>query len=408
MSRSLFVPGALPLCALMFAGACGGDGMPAVLDTSPHSYDADDPNIAYSGRIDFGNPKQPKFSLGETSETIRFMGTGASVLVKDEYRYGKFHSYYDAVVDEQLAMKIDVGTDASMFTHEVASNLPYREHTLTVVRRTEANIGIGYFAGFEIAGTILPPPAAPAHKLEFIGDSITAAAGVDATNGSADCASDEGYAIGFMDADKSYGAVAARMLDAEPHIFGVGGIGLIRNYNMDASKGDVRPMPAVYDLRLPQLADTSAANTWDTTKWVPDAVVIALGTNDFSPGSDPPMTSPGVPTNARPIMQVSDFVAAYVAFIDTLRGFYPSAHVFVVSSPMLGDGWPASFYTSATDQKNALTMVVSHYGSAGDFTVHKFFVTPQSGTGCGTHPDADQQAATGAELAAFIKTTMGW
>jgi hypothetical protein len=177
---------------------------------------------------------------------------------------------------------------------------------------------------------------------------------------------------------------------------------------MDPSKGDVRPMPVVYDLRLPQLADTSAANTWDTSKWMPDAVVVALGTNDFSPGSDPPMTAPGVPADARPIMQVSDFVAAYVTFVDTLRGYYPNAHVFVISSPMLGDGWPASFYTSATDQKTSLTMVESHYAAAGDAKVHKFFVTAQSGTGCGTHPNADQQAATGTELAAFIKTTMGW
>lgn len=33
----------------------------ATIDTSPYIYDADDPNILYSGRIDFSDPKQPKF-----------------------------------------------------------------------------------------------------------------------------------------------------------------------------------------------------------------------------------------------------------------------------------------------------------------------------------------------------------
>src|SRR6185503_14540371 len=226
-------------------------------------------------------------------------------------------------------------------------------------------------------------------------------------NGSAECMTDEGYAVGFMDADKAYGPVAARMLNAEYQTLGVGGIGLVRNYTSDPNNllGQ-RPMPQVYNLLLPE--EPAANNVWDTAKYVPDAVVIALGTNDFSPGDNPPMTMPGVPAEARPIMKVSDFVAAYIAFMDTLRGYYPNAHFFIMSSTMLGDGWPASFYTSQTDQKTALTMVESHYVTAGDSKVHKFFVTPQSGQGCGTHPNVSQQAATGTELATFIKTTMNW
>jgi hypothetical protein len=120
------------------------------------------------------------------------------------------------------------------------------------------------------------------------------------------------------------------------------------------------------------------------------------------------MTAAGVPADARPIMKVADFVPAYIAFVDTLRGFYPNAHIFIISSPMLGDGWPSSLYTSATDQKTSLTMVESHYATAGDAKVHKFFVGPVSGTGCGTHPNVEQQAYNGQMLADFVKTTMQW
>jgi hypothetical protein len=129
-------------------------------------------------------------------------------------------------------------------------------------------------------------------------------------------------------------------------------------------------------------------------------VVVALGTNDFSPGNsaEPP----------RPKMVVADWAAADIAFLDTLRGYYPNAHIFAISSPMLGDGWPDATYTSWTDQRNALTMVEDHYTAMGVNTVHKFFVSKQAGTGCGTHPNAEQQMSTGVELAAFIKTTLGW
>jgi hypothetical protein len=385
----------------MMTGAGGSGGTGGGSDTSPHPYDADNPNIQYTGRIDATNPKQPKFSLGGTSLTARFMGTGASVLIKDEYRYGKFRNYYDARIDDMTPVKLTINpTDPSMITYPVATGLPYGEHTLTVVKRTEPNIGFGFFAGLVFEGTILPPAARPVHKLEFIGDSITAGAGIDAVNGSADCASDEGYAIGFMDADKAYGPVAARALDAEYHTVGAGGIGLVRNYTTDPSKGDPRPMPQVFGLRFPQMMDTSAANTWNPASWLPDAVVVALGTNDFSPGN------PDEP--ARPKMVVADWVAADVAFVETLRADYPSAHVFVISSPMLGDGWPLATDTSWTDQRTALGLVEDHYTAMGMNTVHKFFVTKQSGTGCGTHPNVQQQAATGTELAAFIKTTMQW
>ena len=405
MSRWLSILACLACAATLSAGC--GDGMTMVPpDTTPHVYDADDPNILCTGRIDFTNAKQPKFSVAGTSATVRFMGTGAWVRIKDEYRYGKFANFYDARVDDAPAVKIEMTGDPTAFEYEIATDLPYGAHTLTVVKRTEPNVGIGYFAGFTFAGTILPPPARPAHKLEFIGDSITAGAGVDAANGSADCMANDNYGLPAMDADKAYGADAARALDAEYHVVGVGGIGLIRNYTSNPAN-DLRPMPEVYDLLFPE-QPSGANNVWDTTAFVPDAVVVALGTNDFSPGDNPGLTDVGVPADARPIMQVSDFVTAYVAFVDTLRSTYPNAHVFVISSPMLGDGWPSALYMSATDQKTALTMVESHYAAAGDDKVHKFFVDRVSGTGCGTHPNAEQQADNGQMLADFVKTTMQW
>src|SRR4029077_156455 len=225
-------------------GGTGGTGGP---DTTPHAYDGDDPNILYTGRIDTANPKQPKFSVAGTSAAARFMGTGVSVRIKDEYRYGKFANFYDARIDDQPALKIAMSGDASVFEYQVATDLAYGAHTITIVKRPAPTFGIGSFAGFTFSGTILPPAARPTHKLEFIGDSITAGAGVDAVNNSADCMANEGYGLPAMAADKAYGPDAARILDAEYNVLGVGGIGLIRNYTSNPAN-DMRPMPQVYDL----------------------------------------------------------------------------------------------------------------------------------------------------------------
>ena len=135
--------------------------------------------------------------------------------------------------------KVRPNDDVSMIKYEIATNLPYGEHEITIVKRTEPNVGMGFFAGFEIAGEILPPPDRPAHKLLFFGDSITAGSGSEVPDGDPGCTADE-WGQPFENADMAYGPVAARMLDADYHVLGVSGIGLVRNYSSN-SANDLRP-----------------------------------------------------------------------------------------------------------------------------------------------------------------------
>jgi hypothetical protein len=388
-------------------GATGTGG--GTTDTSLHMYAATDPNLLYAGRISYANAQQPKFSLAATTITARFVGTGVSVLIKDEYRYGTFQNYYDVSLDGGPAMKVTLTGDASMYEYPIASNLDNAHHTIVVAKRTEPNVGAGFFVGLNVAGEIEPPPDRPSRRIEFIGDSITSGAGVEASNqNDPACMADSGYALALMDANEAYNADTARDLGAEAHILGVSGIGLTRNYTSNPAN-DLRPMPQVYDLLFPELTDTSAANTWDTTTWVPDAVVVALGTNDFSPGDNPPLTAAGTPADARPLMDVPTFVAAYVTFVDKLRAFYPNAHIFAMGSPMLVDNWPTQgLYKSRTDLENAIAMVESHYAAAGDLKVHKVSIAKVPGTGCGTHPGVAESKTIAAQLEAAIKSALGW
>ena len=353
-----------------------------------HSYEADDPNIQYMGRMDWSDLKAPRFAASAAQLRIKFSGTGASVRILDENRYGTNKNYFEVLLDDEPAVKLTaLKTQTS---YEIAKDLPNGEHTLTIAKRTEPAVGYSSLLGLTIQGELLEPEPPAERRLEIIGDSISCGSGNEAADGSAEC-SEDGWGQPYHNGYLAYGPVMARALDAQYHVTAVSGIGLIRNYS---SKYDARPMPEVYDLMYPQ---EMTSPVWDTSQFIPDAVIVTLGTNDFSPGD-----------SQREKMTVETYTAAYVDFVTTLRGYYPDAHIFGVSSPMLGDGWPEPTDTSATDLKSAIAAMVEHFNSAGDDKVHQFNVTKLIGTGCGTHPSAEQDASMAAELGDFVKTTLGW
>jgi lysophospholipase L1-like esterase len=357
-------------------------------DTTPRIYAPDDANILYTGRIDFSNAKEPKFSAPGVYIRARFRGTGVAVLLEDEYKWGTNRNYFDALIDDGAVLKI--APKEGITRSAVASGLPNTEHELTIVKRTEASIGYSKFLGFEVAGEILPPPARPARRMEFIGDSITAGAGIEAANNSAECQAD-GWGQPYNNARLAYGPVLARSLHAEYHVSAVSGIGLVRNYS---SQYDARPMPEVYDLTF---FEQTGSPKWDPELFVMDALVLALGTNDFSPGD-----------SKRDPMDVDAFAAKYVEFIRRLRADCPQVEIFVVSSPMLGDHWPGPANTFATDQKTAISKTVDVLNAEGDPKIHKYFSTPVVGIGCGTHPSIEQQAMMASQLRSAIAPVMGW
>lgn len=358
---------------------------PPDVDTMLNTYDATDERISVVARSE-ATSNGPRFSSAGGYMTVHFQGTTISVSFVDQ---SNGRASYDAWLDGEPVAKVVPVT--AMRKYPVASGLTAGEHTLVFSKRTEASIGSVTLLSVEIAGTLLTAPK-PAHRIEFIGDSITAGAGVDAANGT-DACSDANWGLS-NNAAASYGAVAARALDADYHLTAVSGIGLVRNYS---AMYDARPMPEVYDL-LNLESMTSAQ--WDHDRFVPDVVVVALGTNDFSPGDNPP-------EDPRPQMEVEPYTQEYIEFVDRLRGVYPEADIFGISSPMLGDGWPDSTYTSKTNLLTTLENVAEHYRDS-DPKVHTFVVESLAGAGCGTHPDVAQHQRLGEALATEIRSVLGW
>src|SRR5207247_2274360 len=107
--------------------------------------------------------------------------------------------------------------------------------------------------------------------------------------------------------DVAYGAVAARGVNAELITVAWSARGMYRNFAGDMTD----TLPVLYASTL-----GDSARNWDHSSWIPDAVVINLGSNDFQQGD------PGQP-----------FVATYTAFVRRLRGYYPNALIICAVGP---------------------------------------------------------------------------
>lgn len=375
---------------------------------APVAIAADDPKLVYSGRIDFTKPEAPRFSAPAVSVRARFQGTSAAVMFKDQFRYGK-RNYYDAVIDDDkvaadgssLAFSIKI-TPSDATRYEVIAGLPAGEHSITFVKRSEANIGYADFLGFEFDGPILEPSSTRTRKIEIIGDSISCGVGDDlplhkGQNPDETYCKEDDWGVPYHDAYLTFGAVAARAVDAEYHVTAVSGIGLTRDYSSNPSY-DTRPMPEVYDKLYLEQTDSP---DWDTSNYVPDAVVIALGTNDFSPGDN----SEDMP---REQMTVEKFVPPYEAFLDELMGYYPDAEFFLLSSPMLSDSWPDPSFMYKSSLEESIAQIEADYADKGG-KVHALNVLDTPGKGCGTHPSASEhQQIADQNLIPALREVMGW
>jgi hypothetical protein len=406
-----------------------------------------DPNIQIVGRVDLTQTsKHPRFSASAVSITAKFMGDSVAVRLFDEARGGSFN-LFEAIVDnyppvELIAANIDQAQTQVVFPINVVDDagapavLPCGTHTVTVVKRTEADTGWAEFGGFDFA-EILPPDPLPTRKIEIIGDSITCGAGVEANGTNApSCSSNgfvdskgnavAGYGQGVENGYVAYGPVLARQLNAAWHVTCASGIGLVRSY---WSRGDQTPMPGIYPFLFPE-DEVNNRTLWPTMQWstqgdagvsgAPNVIVIGLGTNDFSRDSAPAPDGGAQYRDPMPVGSVLDagldaasdagvtLEQGYVQFIDQLKGYFPGVHVVLISSPILGNGYPTLTDMQLSQHAQAIQDVSAYY--ANDPAVHvDFVVLPKvSGSGCGGHPSVAQQASAANAIATKIQSIMNW
>jgi lysophospholipase L1-like esterase len=325
------------------------------------------PGVRYVGRVDLEDSRGGKFAWSGSGIVARFNGTAVSVRLSGGQEFS-------VVLDGELRpSKLTIQNGDT----PIADALPSGTHTLELYRRTEANQGVSQFLGFSFGGggSLLAAPSAPSRRLELIGDSISVGYGNEGLNENCQ------FTPQTENHHQSFGAMAARSVEAELHTIAWSGRGMVCNYGDDAQSCK-DPFPNIYDRTIPTQNDSE----WDFGRYQPDAVVINLGTNDYSTDLDP---------------SEADFTAAYRAFIEHVRSVYPNALILCTCGPLLyGDELTAVRHYIA----NAVA-------ATGDAKVKTFEIPSQSaadGLGCDYHPSIKTHQKMADLLVAVLKRELSW
>ncbi len=371
------------------------DDMEETKDITTRRYDADDERIQYTGRIDFTDPQKPRFSAAATYIKIRFRGIGLSIIMKDEIRYNERQNFMDVLIDNREPFVIEPDMSMLQTNYPVDVDLEYGEHEVTVVKRTQAENGQVMFLGFEIQGELLDPLPRREKRIQIIGDSISAGEGTDVEK-SSDCTNNWIKNIRYQNARLGFGPVLAERLDAEYHVIAWSGKGLYQN---NTDKYDARLMPELYNLLY---MERNPSSDWNHALYIPDAIIIELGTNDFGPGDSSEESYP------RPSPDKQQFAEAYIAFVDSLIALYPEVQIFALSSHLLTDGWPDASDTRKSDLEDALTLIDNNYKTKNIDQIHIITVSHVAAKGCDYHPNKAQHEQMADELETKVREIMKW
>ncbi|MBV8971829.1 MAG: hypothetical protein JO290_06010 [Sphingomonadaceae bacterium] len=244
---------------------------------------------------------------------------------------------------------------------------------IEVVKRNGPWHNLLEFTGVALDGDLLAAPVPPPRRLLFIGDSITCGSNADWP----DLTAPEGPE--HDDARQCYAAVLARRLGAQRHLVAYGGKGVLRDWQ---GRTDVVTAGQFYTRALPD----DPASRWRATDYVPEAVGICLGTNDFNPG---------IPDRAA-------FVDAYLALVAQVRADAPAAPIIVIDSPMTADE-PGAMKRTAL--RTYLHEVVARAASP---LVRRGPVAHYPGRpGRDAHPTGEQHLAMAGELEPLFRQALG-
>lgn len=298
---------------------------------------------------------------------LRFKGTGIQA-----------HFGADTPYDDGIQPYIWVYVDGELFGDKImisgegwyslAYNLEPGEHTVKVVKLTEAKISTFWVSDvrFYDNGELLDPPPAPERKIEFIGDSITCGHTIERSRTDADV-----FSNATQNGMLTYAAVCAGLLDADFNCFAISGWAVYQG--PDDGSGARLAIPSIYHLTDPV---SKRSEPWDFSRFTPDVVVVALGTNDSS------YISQGD-------TEAQTFVAKYKEFLSQLRGYYPNATI-VCTVGMVNPA-PYAYIHRAVDEMNDANIYAHQESWYG-----------------GSHPIVSDHQKAGEELADFIADIKDW
>ena len=310
-----------------------------------------------------------------------FAGRSLSIrLVADQMASDEIHRARVGIFVDGKCMR-DVLMDEP---YKTVSVIDQEEDTIAIVRVvklsevSDSTVGI---ESVEADGAITPLQASE-RKIEFIGDSITCGYGVDGVYG------EDFYRTANEDCTKAYAYRTAELLDADYSIVAMSGYGIVSGYTATGEKVPEQIIPpyyTTYGRSYGSFAEAFAPEQldWDFSEFVPDTIVVNLGTNDISYCKDDPDRR-------------QEFIDGYKDFLRIIRENNPDAKIVCVLGIM------------GTDLCESMEIAAREYseeqGDANIATMH-FPVQneEEDGVAVDWHPSETTHEKAANQLAEFLR-----
>ncbi len=317
-----------------------------------------------------------EFTMTGTAASVTVVGDN---MISQTDNMARFAAYVDGerVLDEMI--------DEPEKTFDIYADPNEKTVTITLLKLSEAaNSTMGIKAINVMSNGDIQPTSEKELKVEFIGDSITCGYGVD------DEDRNHHFSTTTEDATKAYAYKTAQLLDADYSLVSYSGHGIISGYTTKGKKVAAQQLPAMYEQFARSYGNYNgfsvASVNWDFSKFVPDIIVINLGTNDASyTGNDKELRQ--------------EYTDAYVEFLKKVRKDNPSAKI-VCALGVMGQ-----------DLYNAMSAAVDAYtAETSDNEVYALKLSVQDGNANGYaadwHPVAASHDTAAKETADFLRTLL--
>lgn len=306
--------------------------------------------------------------LSWSCSAVEFVFTGTEVCaeiwtdwVRDEPWKTMFQPYAAVFVNGEMSCRFAVKAGTKSYTI-YKSDTP-KTVTIRIVKLSESAFSKIGIAGLSADGE-LRPTKQPARKMEFIGDSITCGFGIEGKS------ADERFSTRTENPCKTYAALTAEHFGAEYDLISWSSIGVYSSScPEDADKpADGWIMPMLYDYTDIGIDNILGSEPvlWDFNSFVPDVIVINLGTNDSSFTKDIPE-------------RTADFKKAYAEFLRHIREKNPGSYI-ICTLGMMGGALGGKLFPAVDE-------AVREINDEKIFSLELDEQLAADGTGCENHPN---------------------
>lgn len=366
---------------------------------SSQSVRPDDSHIVYEGRV---LHRDGKVLMDWPCITIRVhvavVGAG-SVVAQLDGGGSRFLATSIGLNDSQVIDKT-IFTSSGMANYTIAEypKGAAGQYAIAIRKVTEAKYDAATptFKGFQLSPSVTlaaGAPQRPTRRVEFFGDSNTAGFGIQGQAGAVGDLRCFENGMKYENCNDGYASLLARALDAEMHLQAWSGKGVVTN---SFPRGGKRTMPTYWKQTL--ATDATTETEWNFGLWVPDVVIVYLGSNDF---------------NSLIHSTLPDFVPAYGKMLSSIFASYANATKTPIIVNVCGGGANSRDSDSkACDfvQNASLTFQQMHSPKAKFvyfLEVPLGIVGPQD-WGCIAHRNADGQQKIANFLEPPLRSIMEW